>query len=144
MVTRTRLNVTLPVLLHKKKAKVFVGTSSVPASAKSLQTSDQTYRKSSQHHEGKWVPEMRIWCLLVQRTDGNGRHVMWQRSRMQQHVLSPDSHVGYHKYERVLKTSTTARCLSQLPVTGKRDQWMNRDRNAVISVDRKRKLVERR
>jgi len=62
---------------------------------------------------------------------------------MQQHVLSPDSHVAYQKYERP-KDDDDDSALSQHPGPGKWDRWMNRDRNAVISVDRKRKLVERR
>jgi hypothetical protein len=61
---------------------------------------------------------------------------------MQQQVLSPDSHVAYHKYERPKGDDDSA--LSQLPEQGEQDQWMNRDRIAVISVDRKRKLAERR
>jgi hypothetical protein len=61
---------------------------------------------------------------------------------MQQHVLSPDSHVAYHKYERPEDDDDSA--LSRLPGPGGRDQWMNSNRNAAISVDRKRKLVERR
>jgi hypothetical protein len=61
---------------------------------------------------------------------------------MQQHMLSPDSHSACHKYERPKDDDDSA--LSQLPGQGKRDQWMNKDRNALISVDKKRKQVERR
>jgi hypothetical protein len=57
-------------------------------------------------------------------------------------VLSPDSHVACHKYER--PKDDDDRALSQLPGPGERDQWTKRDRKEVMSVDRKRKLVERR
>ena len=67
-------------------------------------------------------------------------------------MLSPDSHVAYHKYERPKDDDDDDSALSQFPGPRERDQWMNRDRNEVISVDRnevisvdrKRKLVERR
>jgi hypothetical protein len=62
---------------------------------------------------------------------------------MHQHVLSPDSHSACHKYERP-KDDDDDSALSQFPGQEKRDQWMNKDRNALISVDRKRKQVERR
>jgi hypothetical protein len=62
---------------------------------------------------------------------------------MQQHVLSPESHAAYRKYERP-SDDDAASALSQLPGPGKEDQRMNRDINEVTSVDRKRKLVERR